>query len=121
MNHLLFADPVSEIKSNPRLSVIHNSNFSRHQYRKLKKGVLPATALTLFVLALLFMTFVQVGSFIQGYAIARLEKEQDQALRQLQALKLEEAVLKRPERVRKMALHELGLIPASKAPIIRAP
>lgn len=121
MNHLLFAEAISEIKSNPRLSVIHNSNFTRHHYRKLRKGVLPATALSLFVMSLLFMTFVHVGSFIQGYSIAQLEKEQDQALRQLQALKLEEAVLKRPERIRKLSLHELGLIQPSKAPIIRIP
>ncbi len=100
MNNVLFAEAISEIKSNPRLSVI------RHTRRK---TVLPVIAMISFALSLLLVTFVQVGSFIQGYSIAQLEHQQDELLRDLQAFKLEEAVLKRPERIRRLATHELHL------------
>lgn len=120
MNNVLFAEAISEIKSSPRLSVIRNSHFT-HSKKSLKKAILPLTALGCFALSLLFMTFVQVGSFIQGYSIAGLEHQQDQLLRDLQAFKLEEAVLKRPERIRRVAMHELHLIQPSKAPVIRLP
>ena|SRR3989338_3023920 len=121
MNNILFAEAVSEIKSRPsRLSIIHNPQLIQSQ-KKLRKAILPALALSFFVLSLLFTTFVHVGSLISGYAIAQLEQRQDELLRDLQAFKLEEAVLKRPERIRTMATHELHLIPASKAPVIRLP
>ena len=121
MNNVLFAEAISEIRSNPRLSVIRNSSHYTHSKKTIKKAILPLTAVACLVLSLLFMTFVQVGSLIQGYSIAGLEQQQDQLLRDLQALKLEEAVLKRPERIRRMATHELHLITPSKAPVIRLP
>ena len=121
MNNILFTEAVSEIKSRPsRLSIIHNPHLVQSQ-KKLRKAVLPIVAVLCFVFSLLFMTFVHAGAFISGYAIAQLEQQQDELLRDLQAFKLEEAVLKRPERIRTMAIHELHLILASKAPVIRLP
>lgn len=121
MNHVLFAEAVSEIKSSsPRLSIIRNPQLT-HSRKKLRKVVLPFVAVSCFVLSLLFMTFVHVGAFISGYSIAQLEQQQDELLRDLQAFKLEEAVLKRPERIGKMATHELHLIQASRAPVMRLP
>lgn len=102
MNNILFADAISEIKSNPRLSVIRNSHFTFAQ-KRFKKAILPLAAVVCLVLALLFMTGVRVGTYIQGYSIAKLEQQQNELLSNLQAYKLEEAVLKRPERIRRMA------------------
>lgn len=120
MNPILFADAISEIKNHPRLSIIHHPQLASSS-KKLRKAVLPMLAIACFACSLLFMTFVRAGAFISGYAIAQLEHQQDELLRELQAFKLEEAVLKRPERIRKMATHELHLIQASQAPVIRLP
>ncbi|MBH1989080.1 MAG: cell division protein FtsL [Myxococcaceae bacterium] len=121
MNPILFAEAVSEIKSNPRLSVIHNSNFTRHYYRPIRKSIFPALCVGALMGSLLFLVFVQVGNYIEGYSMALLEKEQDQILAELQALKLEESVLKRPERIQHFALKSLHLIPPSQAPKVILP
>ncbi len=106
MNHVLFA----------------GAGFFRAQERRtLRRTALPVVAVVFFVVSLLFMTFVHVGTLITGYSVADLEQQQDQMLRDLQAMKLEEAVLKRPERIRKIAIEKLDLIPASKAPVMRLP
>ncbi len=106
MNHVLFAD----------------AGFFRPQARRtIRRTALPVAAVIFFVVSLLFMTFVHVGTVITGYSVADLEQRQDQMLRELQAMKLEEAVLKRPERIRKIAQEKLDLIPASKAPVMRVP
>ncbi|MBL4818986.1 MAG: cell division protein FtsL [Deltaproteobacteria bacterium] len=89
--------------------------------RKWRRAVLPMAAFILFSGSLLLITFVHLNVFIQGYAVGKLEQKQDGLLKALQALRLEEAVLKRPDRIRKIAREELGLIPASKAPVIRMP
>jgi cell division protein FtsL len=120
MNNILFADAISEIKSNPRLSVIRNPHFKFAQ-KRFKKTLLPLIAVSSLVLSLLFMTSVRVGTYIQGYSIAKLEQEQNELLSSLQAYKLEEAVLKRPERIRRIATQQLHLIQPSKAPVIRLP
>lgn len=120
MNPILFAEAISEIKSNPRFSIIHNPQLI-HSSKKLRKTLLPIAALVFFISALFFTTYIHIGTLISGYTIAQLERQQDELLRDLQALKLEEAVLKRPERIRKMATHKLSLIPASKAPVLRLP
>ena len=106
MNHVLFAD----------------AGFYKPQTRRiLRRAALPVAATLFFVLSLLFMTFVHLGTLIAGYSVADLEQRQDQLLRDLQAMKLEETVLKRPERIRKIASEKLDLIPASKAPVLRLP
>ena len=106
MNHVLFAD----------------AGFFRPQAKRaLRRTALPVAAVVFFAISLLFMTFVHLGTMIAGYSVADLERQQDQMLRELQAMKLEEAVLKRPERIRKIAQQKLDLIPASKAPVIRLP
>lgn len=113
MSPILFAESIREMRSNPRLSVISK--------RKLRRHFFPLVAVVCFTLSLLFMTFVQVGVFIEGYSIAQLEHQQDELLSNLQAFKLEEAVLKRPERIRRIAMQELQLIQPSKVPVIRLP
>ena len=120
MSNILFADAISEIRSNPRLSVIRGSHFTFAK-KRFKKAILPLVAIGSLVLSLLFMTGVRVGTYIQGYSIAKLEQEQNELLSNLQAYKLEEAVLKRPERIRRIATHELHLMQPSKAPVIRLP
>ncbi|MES2504190.1 MAG: hypothetical protein V4534_04845 [Myxococcota bacterium] len=118
MNHVLFADAVSEIKSQLSLSIIRSSKLT-YSKRRLRRILLPLMAVGLLGFSLLTLTFVHVGTWISGYAVASLENKQDGLLRELQALKLEEAVLKRPERIRKFAVEKLDLIPASKAPLLR--
>jgi cell division protein FtsL len=104
MNYALFAD----------------TGFFRSQTRRtIRRTALQVVATIFFVVSLLFMTFVHMGTLITGYSVADLEQRQDQMLRELQAMKLEEAVLKRPERIRKIAQEKLDLIPASKAPVMR--
>ena len=112
MNNIVFLESINQIKNNPRLSMI--------RYVR-SKTILPLAGVLCFALSLLLMTFVQVGSFIQGYSIAQLEHQQDELLRDLQALKLEEAVLKRPERIRQIATQELHLIHPRKAMVNRLP
>lgn len=94
MNNVLFLDAISEIKSSPHFML---------PQKRFKKALLPLVAVSCLVLSLLFMTGVRVGTYIQGYSIAKLEQQQNDLLSQLQAYKLEEAVLKRPERIRRMA------------------
>lgn len=112
MNNILFSED--------RLSMLRASPVAYYQKRA-RRLILPLAAIGFFACSLLFFTFVHVGTLITGYHVASLEAKQDALLRELQALKLEEAVLKRPERIRKIAQERLDLIPGSKAPILRVP
>ena len=120
MNHIIFAEAVTDIKKSSRHSVIPSPHLPQPS-PKTRHVVLPIVATICFVLSLIFMVFVHSNIYISGYSIAQLESQQDHLLRDLQALKLEEAVLKRPERIRKIAIHDLGLVPGNQAQVISTP
>ncbi len=75
--------------------------------------------LSFLVLSLLFLTWIRISQLQSGYALAKLETEQLSLQEQARALELEIAVLKRPERVRRIAIQELKLMMPAAHQIIR--
>lgn len=68
----------------------------------------------LFVTSLLFFTFIQTEIWIVNYDISSLEDYQNMLERKIRSLKLEKAILKRPERIRRVAQEQLLLKYPSK-------
>lgn len=75
--------------------------------------------LSFLVLSLLFLTWIRISQMQSGYALAKLETQHLALQEQARALELEIAVLKRPERVRRIAVQELKLMMPSAHQIIR--
>jgi cell division protein FtsL len=59
--------------------------------------------------SILLLVGVRVSQLQEGYNIAKLEQEKATLLEQTKAMQLEWAVLKRPERIRKLAAQKLQL------------
>jgi len=66
-------------------------------------------AIFFLTLSLLFLVWIRISQLQSGYLLAKLEAEQIALLEQSQMLDLEIAVLKRPERIHRLAIHELNL------------
>jgi cell division protein FtsL len=75
--------------------------------------------LLFLVSSLLFLTWVRISQMQSGYALAKLESQHIALQEQVRALELEIAVLKRPERIRRIAMQELKLVMPNTHQIIR--
>lgn len=78
-------------------------------------------ALLFLVLSMLFLVWIRISQTQSGYTVAKLEMEQIALQEQFRALKLEIAVLKRPERILRIAIQELNLTMPTQHQIIQFP
>ena len=117
-NYVL-SDPYLKSHHRTRLSVVKNSTSHFHHKNISKKMLVSIGALSCLTLSFLFLTWIRVGQLEAGYAIARLESEEISLNEQSRALQLEIAVLKRPERIRRIATKTLNLKAPAPHQIIR--
>lgn len=91
-----------------RLSIA--SFTSRSKRKKLtKKVTFPLIVLVCPTLSFLFLAWIRIAQLQAGYVLSQLEKEELVLDGQIRALQLEVAVLKRPERIRRIGLEQLHL------------
>lgn len=77
--------------------------------------------LAIFVMLLLTLTGVRINQIRDGYAIAELEQQQENLVRQKRMLELEIATLKRPERLLRLVQTRLGLAMPNANQVIKLP
>jgi cell division protein FtsL len=112
------SDPSSSARRSPRLSVVKSPSLVKNK-RMTKKLVTPLALLACLTISFLLLTWVRIGQLEAGYAISKLEAEQAALHEQVRALELEIAVLKRPERIRRIASRDLHLKAPGALQVIR--
>lgn len=110
------SDPYIKSRRKARLSVVKNSWYPTSK-RHVRKMLLPGLSIAYLLTSLLFLTWIRVSELTSAYRIADLEKEYTSLNDHARALRLEIAVLKRPERIRRIATQDLHMRSAIAIPL----
>lgn len=111
-----FAPPV---RQRPRLVLFESVIIQRKKPFLSRRSAVASLATMALLLPLLFLVGVRVAQLQAAYSIAKLETQRVELDQERRVLELEISVLKRPDRIERLAETKLGLNPPSEAQFLR--